>query len=372
MRIVLSGGGTGGHIIPNIALIHELKAIYEKKINEQLELLYIGSINGMEKKMIEELKVPFYGIHTGKLRRYFSLENFVDLFKIPVGFVQALIKLIKFKPRVVFCKGGYVCFPLVLAARVCGIPVILHESDVTPGLANRLSARFANTICISFEESRKLFPKKKKIVLTGNPVRRELMFGNKEDGLRFVDFQEEKPIILFMGGSLGAEFINELVWENLDYLLMHYQVVHICGKGKTKSPEELTKLLNEKRQKNLARYRNFSFVQQELKDLYAVADLIVSRAGAITLSEIDFFAKPAILIPLPAGGVSRGDQIENAKIFAKNHACAVMLQEEFSVENFLAEIKHLIQSGHNPVRNSYLKPERMSALQKIVHIIENA
>jgi UDP-N-acetylglucosamine--N-acetylmuramyl-(pentapeptide) pyrophosphoryl-undecaprenol N-acetylglucosamine transferase len=385
MRLVLSGGGTGGHIIPNIALIHELKERSSQRPDAQLELLYIGSRNGMEKKMIEDLHVPYYGISTGKLRRYFSLQNFIDVFKIPIGFVQALIKLIGFKPKVVFCKGGYVCFPLVMAARLLKIPVILHESDVTPGLANKLSARFATTICISFEESRKFFHGNKKIVLTGNPVRKELMFGNKEDGLRFVDFNEDKPILLFMGGSLGAEFINEFVWKNLDRLLIHYQVVHICGQGKSKSPEELLKLLDEKRKKNLSRYRIFNFVQQELKDLYALANVIITRAGAITLSEIDFFDKPAILIPLPAKNVSRGDQIENAKIFAKHHLCAILQQDEFTDEQFFDELKHLLQPGLKdsiPAKRKELASlaaeagtsrvvPKTTALQKIANLIEN-
>jgi UDP-N-acetylglucosamine--N-acetylmuramyl-(pentapeptide) pyrophosphoryl-undecaprenol N-acetylglucosamine transferase len=362
MRLVLCGGGTGGHIIPNVALIHELKERYPQQ--HQLELLYIGSGNTVEKSFLEELQIPYQGIICGKLRRYFSLKNFIDFFRIPIGMLQAFLVLRRFKPQVIFCKGGYVSFPVAFAGKLLKIPVLLHESDVTPGLANRLSARFATAICLSFSESKKYFPHKK-IILTGNPVRRELAFGNKEDGLKFTDFKPIKPVLFFMGGSQGAEFINQIVFQNLDYLLSHYQIVHICGAGKVKEARELLKLLSPAHQKYLSRYRAFPFVGRELKDLYALADLIICRAGALTLAEIDFFTKPSLLIPLP-GKSSRGDQIDNAKVFAKNHLCRIVLQEEFTNREFMESIKSLlsVKKAKSSQRNKFL------ALEKIVHLLE--
>jgi UDP-N-acetylglucosamine--N-acetylmuramyl-(pentapeptide) pyrophosphoryl-undecaprenol N-acetylglucosamine transferase len=322
---------------------------------------------------MEEQHIPFKAISCGKLRRYFSWKNFVDFFKIPVGIVQALFILKSFRPHVIFCKGGFVCFPVAVAGWMLRVPVILHESDVSPGLANRLCARFAHTICISWPESRKFFPDKR-VILTGNPVRRELAFGNREDGLKFTDFTDTKKTILFMGGSSGAEFINQVVLENFDYLLRHYQIIHICGEGKVKDAKELLQLLEKNPtvspvksyEKFLSNYRAFSFVGRELKDLYALADVIVARAGSISLAEIDFFNKPVLLIPLPRSS-SRGDQIDNAKVYAKHHACCVLEQENYSSVKFRSDLEALLhlKMGKTPRKNKF------EALEKIVEIIEN-
>lgn len=384
--MVLSGGGTGGHILPNIALIHELRERSSLR-GTRLELLYIGTRRGMERQLMKELKVSYAGILTGKLRRYFSLYNLIDFFKIPIGFFQALFTMGRFRPDVIFCKGGYVCLPIAIAGRLLRIPVILHEADVSPGLANRLSARFATTICVAYEESRKYFPGKK-VIVTGNPVRRELALGNKEDGLQLAGFDEKKPVLLCMGGSLGANFINELVWQYLDWLLERFQIIHICGQGKMKSQEELLDFLPKSRQKFLKHYRAFHFAGPELKHFYAASDVIVSRAGALTLAEIDFFGKTSVLIPLPRSA-SRGEQIENAEIFARHHASIVLKQEELEQASkyssvqpqnrqpFLRAIEQLLKMS-SPSQTSSAKKDhdttihsqKFLPLQKIIQLLE--
>jgi UDP-N-acetylglucosamine--N-acetylmuramyl-(pentapeptide) pyrophosphoryl-undecaprenol N-acetylglucosamine transferase len=307
--------------------------------------LYIGGRRGMERELIAPLGILYKEIHAGKLRRYFSWKNLLDFFKVPIGIAQSFFILRGFKPSAVFCKGGYVCFPVAVAARMLGIPVILHESDVVPGLANKLSASFASRICVSFEESKKYFPAKRTVV-TGNPIRKDLITGNVEDGRAFTGFNDRHPVILFVGGSQGAESINELVWNNLDELLSRYQVAHICGGNRVKEPYELQKLLKPENRPHLGRYRAFGFVGREMKDLYALSDLIVSRAGAITLSEIGFFGKPAILIPL-GREASRGDQIDNAAVFAKRHDAVVLTEGGFTAEEFFNAADRLMKSGQS-------------------------
>ncbi len=321
----------------------------------------------MEADMIEEVGVRFVGITCGKLRRYFSFKNFSDLFRIPIGILQAFAVLLKFRPDVIFCKGGYVSFPVAVAGWVLHIPVILHESDVSPGLANRLCARFASVICTSFEESKKYF-KDKKVVFTGNPVRRELAYASQEGGFEFLHFTPALPLVLVMGGSSGAEFINQLTWRNLEYLLPHYQIAHICGRGNVQDSTELLKHLKTEHQKYLSRYRAFEFLQHELKDVYAATDVIVSRAGAISLAEIDFFEKPTVLIPL-GKAASRGDQILNAEVFAQNHLCKVLYEGEFSDMEFLEDVQELLK--HRKIAHvGHKHDDKFSALDKIIRLLQ--
>lgn len=322
--------------------------------------------------MIEAVDVRFKGIVCGKLRRYFSWQNLVDIFKIPVGVVQSLFIIAQFRPNVIFCKGGYVSFPVAVAGWMLRVPVVLHEADVIPGLANRLSARFAKAICVAFEESKKYFHHKK-VVVTGNPVRTELQFASREKGLKFLDFMPSKPIVLFMGGSLGAGFLNDLVWKNLDRLLPLYQVAHICGAGKTKTPEEFAAMLPDKHRNLIGNYRDFSFLDHELKDLYAAADVVVSRAGAMSLAELDFFHLPTILIPLSAKA-SRGDQIANAKAFAKHHPAVVMQEEHFNDDKFLEVLKNMVKSDGKEFPeydDNEAKKRGAAPLNKIIHLLES-
>ena len=353
--------------MPNIALINELKERFPDP--SQLQILYIGTRGGMERDLVSPLGVRYKGIFAGKLRRYFSWWNLIDFFKLPAGILQSAIALARFRPKVIFCKGGYVCFPVAVAGWMLRIPVILHESDVVPGLANSLSARFASKICISFEETRQFLPARR-IVFTGNPVRRELVYGSSEHGREFTALTENLPVLLIMGGSQGADFINGIVRDNLDRLLSDYQVIHICGENNVIGACELVKRLPEANKRHLSRYRAFSFVGREMKDLYAFADLIVCRAGAITLAEIGFFGKPAILIPLSTR-VSRGDQIDNARVFAKEHAAKVIEEDEFGVDDFFGAIAKLLTGAQRPPDRN--QPQRsFDANEKIIDLLVKA
>ena len=286
-RIILTGGGTAGHVTPNIALLPRLKEL-------QYDIHYIGSYNGIEKDLIEPFHIPYHGISSGKLRRYFSMKNFTDPFRVLKGFYEAN-KLIKtLKPDVIFSKGGFVSVPVVMAGKRNHVPTIIHESDITPGLANKLSMPSATKICCNFPETLKNLPADK-AVLTGSPIRQELLTGDKEAARKFCHFTSQKPVILVIGGSLGAAAVNQAVRNILPKLLESFQVIHLCGKGKL--DESLTRVEG---------YAQFEYIQKELKDLFALADIVISRAGANAICELLALRKPNILIPLPANA-SRGD-----------------------------------------------------------------
>lgn len=223
-RIILTGGGTAGHVTPNIALLPRLKEL-------QYDIHYIGSYNGIEKELIEQFGIPYHGIATGKLRRYFSLQNFTDPFRVLKGMNEAkkLVKILK--PDVIFSKGGFVSVPVVLSGKRCRVPVIIHESDMTPGLANKLSLSAATKVCCNFPETLELLPDGKAL-LTGSPIRQELLTGDKFKAREFLGFTSDKPVILVVGGSLGAVAVNEAVRAVLPKLLKSYQVIHLCGRGK--------------------------------------------------------------------------------------------------------------------------------------------
>ena len=294
-RIILTGGGTAGHVTPNIALLPRLKEL-------QYDIHYIGSYNGIEKDLIEPFHIPYHGISSGKLRRYFSMKNFTDPFRVLKGFYEAN-KLIKtLKPDVIFSKGGFVSVPVVMAGKRNHVPTIIHESDITPGLANKLSMPSATKICCNFPETLKNLPADK-AVLTGSPIRQELLTGDKEAARKFCHFTSQKPVILVIGGSLGAAAVNQAVRNILPKLLESFQVIHLCGKGKL--DESLTRVEG---------YAQFEYIQKELKDLFALADIVISRAGANAICELLALRKPNILIPLPANA-SRGDQVLNARCF---------------------------------------------------------
>jgi len=326
--------------VPNIALIQDIKAGLTPGGSENIKILYIGTRKGMEGQMMRDLGVPYRGISCGKLRRYFSWQNFLDIFKIPLGILQSLFILRRFKAEIIFCKGGFASYPVAVAGWILRIPVILHESDVIPGLANKLCARFSTKICVSHQETAKYFPKNK-VVVTGSPLRRELALADAETARELTGFHhKEKPVLLFMGGSQGADFINNIVWKNFEKLTANYQVAHICGE--TKLPDSLH-LIHQNKFRH-EHYKAYEFLGGELKHLYALSNVVITRSGAITLAELDYFNKPAILIPLGTQA-SRGDQIENAKLFAKNHQAIVMHEHHFSTEDFFADLKKLA-SGH--------------------------
>ena len=314
-RIVLTGGGTAGHVTPNMALVPKL-------IDEGYDIAYIGSYEGMERKLIDDIGVPYYGISSGKLRRYFDLKNFTDPFRVIKGYFEAKKILKKLHPNVVFSKGGFVTVPVVIAAKKLHIPVIIHESDMTPGLANKLSIPSASKVCCNFPETIEHLPKGK-AVLTGSPIRQELFQGRKETGLKLCGFQADKPVLLIIGGSLGSVAINNAIRNNLDELLKTYQIIHLCGRG------NLDQSLDTRKG-----YRQFEYVKDDLKHYFACADVVVSRAGANAICELLALRKPNVLIPLGLNA-SRGDQILNAKSFEKQGYSYVLQEEDVTSETLL-------------------------------------
>lgn len=323
-KIVLTGGGTAGHVTPNLALLPYLRA-------EGYEIVYIGSENGIERSLIEAEGVTYYGIPTGKLRRYLSKENLSDMFKVVKGIHGAKKLLKKLKPDLVFSKGGFVAVPVVLGAKKNHIPVIIHESDITPGLANKIAMPSARVICSTFPETLQYVPKGKG-VHTGTPIRKELFEGNRAKGLAACGFSGDKPVLLMMGGSLGAVKLNNCLREILSALTKTFDIIHLCGKGNLDE-----KLLDR------ADYKQFEYVSDGLNDLFAAADLIVSRAGSNSISEFLALKKPHLLIPLSARA-SRGDQILNAASFEKQGFARVLDEDEMTAASMQKEIFALYEN----------------------------
>lgn len=347
-KIVLTGGGTAGHVTPNIALLPELK-------KAGYDIHYIGSYDGIERKLIEEFDIPYYGISSGKLRRYFDPRNFSDPFKVIKGFREASSLLNKLNPDIIFSKGGFVTVPVVLAAKRRGIPYIIHESDITPGLANKIGIPFATKICANFPETLNNLPAKK-AVLTGSPIRKELFSGNKIRGLEFCGFTANKPVILVIGGSLGSVFVNDSIRGILPTLLENFQVIHLCGKDK----------LDENLQKTPG-YVQFEYIKKELSDLLDCADFVISRAGANAICEILALRKPNILIPLSAGS-SRGDQILNAESFHRQGFSYVLSEEDLTNITLLEAINTVYKEKEtyiNTMNNSKL----LNSIDTIVNLI---
>ena len=347
-HIVLTGGGTAGHVTPNIALIPKLKEAGYK-------ISYIGSYDGMERKLIEDLGIPYYGISSGKLRRYFDPKNFSDPFRVVKGYFEAKKLLKKLKPNVVFSKGGFVSVPVVLAAKACKVPALIHESDMTPGLANKLCIPSAAKVCCNFPETVQYLPQQK-AVLTGSPIRKELLQGNKLAGLNLCHFNTEKPVILVVGGSTGAVKVNNAVRAILPELLKDFQVVHLCGKGKMDESLNGTK-----------GYVQFEYIKEELRDLMAAADIMISRAGANAICEILALRKPNILIPLSAQA-SRGDQILNAASFEKQGYSIVIQEEELTNEKLLNAVNTAFDEKERFIK-AMQRSQLNNSIEKIVELI---
>ena len=320
-KIILTGGGTAGHVTPNIAIIPELKRM-------GYDILYVGSKNGIEKELIEKEGIPYKGIESGKLRRYIDIKNLTDPFRIIKGYGEARAICRKYKPDIVFSKGGYVSVPMVLAAAFQRIPVISHESDMTPGLANRITMPQASKICCNFPETLKLLPEGKG-VLSGSPIRKEILSGSREEGLKAAGFDGTKPVLLVIGGSLGAVHVNTAVRNVLPKLLEKYDVIHICGRNNI--DESL---------KGTRGYKQYGYVSEQLKDLFAAADIFISRAGANAICEILALHKPNLLIPLGAEA-SRGDQILNAGSFEKQGYSMVLTEDKLNDESLLYALESL-------------------------------
>ncbi len=343
-RILLTGGGTAGHVTPHMALVPKLK-------KAGYDIQYIGSYHGIEKTLVSELDLPYYGIASGKLRRYFSLQNFTDPFRVLKGFSQANALIKALKPDIVFSKGGFVSVPVVVAAKRNKIPVIIHESDMTPGLANKLSFPFATKVCCNFPETVAHLPSGKAIV-TGCPIRDELLQGDKSAARKLCKFTKDKPVVLIIGGSLGSLAINTVIRAILPELLKKFQVVHICGTGKSDSS------LND-----VPGYVQFEYAKDELKDLFALSDVVISRAGANVICELLALRKPTLLIPLGLNA-SRGDQILNAKSFSKQGFSMMLDEENMTNEVLLSSINQLYDT-----RDSYIQAMSQSGLANPIDTI---
>ena len=349
-KIILTGGGTAGHVTPNLALIPSLK-------NLGYEIQYIGSYQGIERKLIEGAGIPYNGISSGKLRRYFDIKNFSDPFRVVKGYTEALRLMKRHKPDVVFSKGGFVAVPVVLAAKHYKIPTIIHESDMTPGLANKICIPSAAKVCCNFPETLKYLPADK-AVLTGSPIRAELLQGDRLSGLSYAHLSADKPVILVIGGSLGSVTVNTAVRNILPRLLPNFQMIHICGKGNL--DESLI---------GTAGYVQYEYVDAPLKHLFAAADLVVSRAGANSICEILALRKPNLLIPLSAAA-SRGDQILNAKSFSKQ-GFSQMLEEEQITEDTLCQAITGLYENRAKYIASMEQSQLSNAVDTIISLIES-
>lgn len=350
-RIVLTGGGTAGHVTPNIALIPRLR-------ESNYDIHYVGSYEGIEKRLIEDYEIPYYGIATGKFRRYFDVKNFSDPFRVIKGYSEAKKILQQIRPDVLFSKGGFVSVPVVRAAASLNIPCIIHESDMTPGLANKLCIPVATKVCCNFPETMRSLPQDK-AVLTGSPIREELTKGNKIAALDLCGFSSLKPVIMVIGGSLGAASINKSVRDALPKLLEDFQVVHICGKDKVDNL-----LLN------VSGYKQFEYLKTELKDIFAMVSLVISRAGANAICELLALKKPNILIPLSANS-SRGDQILNAQSFEKQ-GFSVVIDDDYLTENLLVEKVHELYFTRQTYIDAMEKSTQLNSIDTILSLIEEA
>lgn len=335
MKILLTGGGTGGHLIPLLAIVSGIRKISaEKKLGEP-EFLLIASASNFNKS-ISKAGIQIKTIKAGKLRRYFSWENLGDIFKIPIGIVQSLYHISKFKPDVIFSKGGFASVPPVIVAWILRIPIVTHESDIVPGLANRIIARFASKILISFSATEKYFSKSK-IVLTGNPTRDDIIQGSCENAFKFFKLSPDLPTVLIFGGSQGAQKINEMILEILPKLTEKCQVIHQCG---AKNYKGIKNKINKLNLKYPERYRTYPFIKDEMKDVYALAKVVISRAGANSLAEIVALQKPNILIPLSTS--ANNHQFKNAEFFVEKGASLIINETADSSQDLLDAIFELL------------------------------
>ncbi|NLI53401.1 MAG: undecaprenyldiphospho-muramoylpentapeptide beta-N-acetylglucosaminyltransferase [Clostridiales bacterium] len=348
-RIVFTGGGTAGHVTPNIALIEPL-------LNEGWEVHYIGSETGMEKDLIAALEgVAYHGIATGKLRRYFSWQNFIDPFRVIKGYFQARRLIRRIRPDVIFSKGGFVSVPVVLGAGK--VPVVAHESDFSPGLSNRIACRFTDRVCVSFEDTLPHVPHGKG-VFTGTPIRPALYEGSRERALRFTGLSGEKPVLLVMGGSLGAQKLNELVRAALPKLNESFDVIHLCGRGKDDCDCVA------------CGYQQYEYIDKELPDLFALSDIVLSRAGANSVFELLALNKPSVLVPLTSAS-TRGDQLLNAEYFEKKGYAEVIDQNTATPESLAAAVER-VYAERERYAAAMCKDTRSDGTDAILAIIREA
>ncbi len=349
-RIVLTGGGTAGHVTANLALLPRLREM-------GCEIRYIGSHDGIERRLLTEAGVPYRSVDTGKLRRYRDLRNLTDPFRVLRGVFQARRLLREWRPDLVFSKGGFVAVPVVWAARLLHIPVVSHESDMTPGLANRLTLGCASRICCNFPETVQRLPAGK-AVLTGSPIREELLRGSREDGLRRCGFTGEKPVLMVIGGSLGSVAVNEAVRKNMDTLLADFDIVHLCGRGNLAASSD-----------GRPGYRQYEYLTEELRDVYAMAELVISRAGANVICELLALRKPNILIPLPLEA-SRGDQILNARSFERQGFSLVLDQHALEREaGLLPEAVRAVYERRDMYRETMAHADAANGVSAVLRVL---
>jgi UDP-N-acetylglucosamine--N-acetylmuramyl-(pentapeptide) pyrophosphoryl-undecaprenol N-acetylglucosamine transferase len=348
-KIIFTGGGSTGHVSVNLALIPDF-------IEDGWTVEYIGSKNGIEKQLISNInEVKYFSISTGKLRRYFDWNNITDIVKVFTGVFQSYLIIRKSKPNVIFSKGGFVSFPVVLGGWLNRVPVVLHESDVTPGLANKLALPFVTIICTTFPETEKYIHSGKSQYI-GSIIRQNLKNGNAIQGLKYCGFVSGKPVLLVMGGSLGSQSINLSIRNNLGKLLKKFQIVHICGKGQKDTSIRVKG------------YKQFEYIEKELPDVMAISNIVVSRAGANSIFEFLFLQKPMILVPLPQKS-SRGDQILNAESFKKRGFCYVIQDKDLCKSDFINTIYDVYENRAKYTENMK-KACVTDALNELIKLIK--
>ena len=357
-KICFTGGGTGGHIYPGLAVLDELRVKFQEN-NISLYTIWIGCSKGMDKNIVSKAKDmknqpcvnKFYGIPAGKLRRYFSLKNISDIFKIIGGFFTSLIIMVKEKPAVLFSKGGFVSVPPCIAAKILKIPVYTHECDFTLGLANKINLKSASKMFVSYEETKNLLSQndKKKVIVSGNPVRPVFYNADIQQGFNFLGIKNKsKPILLVVGGSSGARQINQLVYDNIDFLCENFIVVHQTGLVNT-TQEKSQELVQ-----NYSDYHPYDFIYEQMPNVVAASDIVMGRAGANSIWEAAVLLKPMLLIPLCGHG-TRGDQVDNAKFFEEKKAAKVLIGQEVSKERLVASLKELLDEKNRLELQNNLK-----------------
>lgn len=344
----MTGGGSAGHVTPNLALMPKLREL-------GYEIEYVGTKDGIERKIIEKENIKYHIIESGKLRRYFDVKNFSDPFKVLKGISQSKDIMKRVRPDIVFSKGGFVSVPVVIGAKKCGIPVVAHESDITPGLANKIASLYCDKICVTFPETLDKI-KKDKGILTGTPIRESILKGSRILGMRECGFDDNKPILLAAGGSLGSAFINSMIRSSLKRLTCNFNIVHICGKGNV-----------DDNLKNLSSYKQYEYIDEKMPDVMNAADIIISRAGANFIFEILSLKKPNLLIPLSKKS-SRGDQILNAASFKKSGYSVVFEEEELNEDVFVKEINNLYNNKQKYIKNM-AKSSAKNGVDAIIDVI---
>lgn len=348
--IVFTGGGSAGHVTPNIAIIDEINS-------HDWNIHYIGSKNGIEKELIENLSISYFAISSGKLRRYVDVENIKDIFRVLKGCLDARKVLRKIRPDIVFSKGGFVSVPVVIAAKSLGITTFIHESDMTPGLANKIAQRFATKIFTSFEEAKQHFPADKTIAI-GPPIRKEILAGSPKKARTYLQFNDSLPILTIMGGSLGAKKLNEAVRNSLPELTRRYQIVHLCGKGNV-----------DENYQQIEGYCQFDYVNKELADILSATTTVITRGGSNAIFEFLALRIPMIIVPL-SKKQSRGDQILNAKAFEEKGYSLTLEEENLTSKSLLQHLDN-IESKRKDILHNMRASGKTDALQILVDEISD-